>query len=99
LKALADLLALLSVVFLAIPAYHINHYAWLAARVTLTHVHIVDPELEARHQALRKKLEALRDAWTPWKAWCLHIGTATGLLAAALTFAASVHESLSPAAK
>jgi hypothetical protein len=91
-KALADGLALLSAVFLAVPAYYINHYAALASRVTLTRIRLEDPALRARHSQLLERLQTLRDGWRPWKAWCLHIGTAAALLAAALTAIASVRE-------
>ncbi len=91
-KALADVLALVSAAFLAVPAYYINHYAALASRVTLTRIRLADPELDARHRQLLEKLQKLRDEWKPWKAWCLHVGTAAGLLAAALTAIVSVRE-------
>jgi len=84
-RTLADLFALVSALFLAVPAYYINHYAALASRVSLTNIRLEGPALQARHAQLLERLQKLRDEWRPWKAWCLHIGTAAGLLAAALT--------------
>jgi hypothetical protein len=69
----------------------------LAERVTFKRIRLADPELAARHRQLSEKLQKLRDERRPWKAWCLHIGTAAGLLAAALTAIASVRELLVPA--
>lgn len=84
-KLAINLLTLLGAACLAIPAWHFNHHAALAARLSLSRITLKDEELEKRHNALLSKLQALRDDWKPWKAWLLHIGTAAGLLAAALT--------------
>jgi len=96
-KLVADSLAFLSLCFLSVPAWHINHYARLAARVTLTRVELTDPVVKERHSALLKKLSDVRDGWKPWKAWCLHIGTVSGLLAALLTVIVSVSEAMAHA--
>lgn len=84
-KLVINLLTLLSAACLAIPAWHFNHYAALAARLSLSRVTLKDEELAKQHGALLAKLQALRDDWKPWKAWLLHAGTVAGLLAAALT--------------
>lgn len=84
-KLAINLLTLLSAACLSVPAWHFNHYAALAARLSLSRVTLKDEELAKRHSALLGKLQALRDDWKPWKALLLHIGTVAGLLAAALT--------------
>jgi hypothetical protein len=96
-KLLADSFALLSLCFLSVPAWYINHYARLAARVTLTRVVLADAALKERHHALLEELATLRDGWKPWKAWCLHIGTVSGLLAGLLTLIVSAREATAPA--
>jgi len=55
---------------------------------------LVDPALIERPQRLLERLQRVRDEWRPWKAWCLHIGTVAGLLAALVTVVLSVHEAL-----
>ena len=91
-KWLADLLALVSVACLSVPAWYINRYAHLAARATLTRIRLPDPELSQIHLDLLKELRTRRDGWKPWKAWFLHIGTAAGLLAAVLTLVHTLSE-------
>jgi hypothetical protein len=76
-----DVLALVSAAFLAVPAWHLNRHAALAARMRHSRVVFKDAALSERHRALSARLEALRDDWKHWKAMCLHIGTAAGLLA------------------
>lgn len=81
---LVDFLTLASAGLLAIPAWHFNRYARLSSRATLHRIRIADAEIARKHQAVLKELQELRDSWKCWKAWCLHIGTAAGLIAAAL---------------
>jgi hypothetical protein len=94
LKLIADSLAFASLCCLSVPAWHVNRYARLAARITLNRVRLADPELARRHRALLEKLQRLRDEWKPWKAWCLHVGTSAGLLAALLTVVVSLRETV-----
>lgn len=97
-KLLADPLAFVSAGFLSIPAWYLNHYARLTSRATLKNVELPDEEMAAIHRDALEKLQVLRDGWMPWKAWCLHIGTAAALLATALVLWNSLHEPTVPGA-
>ena len=91
-KLLSDVLAFISLGFLSVPAWHLNHYAALAAKLTLKNVRIADDVAAERHRQLLKKVQDLRDQWKPWKARCLQIGTVAGLLAGLLTAWVSLRE-------
>jgi hypothetical protein len=91
-KLCADALAFLSACFLAFPAWYFNRYAHLAARATLQKVRFEDPKVAAAFRETQEDLAKLRDEWTWWKAWCLHIGTVAGLAATGLAVWISVHE-------
>jgi hypothetical protein len=97
LKLFADVLAFVSAGFLSVPAWYLNYYARLTSRATLKNVDLPDVEMAAIHSDALTKLQTLRDGWTPWKAWCLHIGTVAGLLATALALGNSLCEWLSKA--
>ncbi|MBS0380675.1 MAG: hypothetical protein JSS29_19505 [Proteobacteria bacterium] len=97
-KLLADILAFASAAFLAGPAWYFNHYAHLASRASLEKIRIEDPEVAAAFRRTEAKLAKLRDQWTWKKAWCLHLGTAAGLLATLLAVINSVSEWLHQAA-
>lgn len=85
LPILVDVLTFLSLVLLAIPAWHINHYAKLAAQLSSLRVELRMSSLAERHRQLREKINKLRDEWKPWKAWFLFLGTIAGALAAVLS--------------
>ena len=82
--------------FLAVPAWYFNRYAHLASRATLQKVQINDPAVAAAFKKTEENLAKLRDKWTPWKAWCLHLGTIAGLLATLMVVINSVCEWLHP---
>jgi hypothetical protein len=81
---IVDFMTLASAAFLAVPAWHFNHYARLSSRATLHKASISDPVIAERHTQVQSELQKLRDNWKHWKAWCLHAGTALGLGAAVL---------------
>lgn len=91
-KLCADALAFLSAFFLCFPAWYFNRYAHLASRASLEKIHLADPVVAAAFRRTEEKLAKLRDQWTPWKAWCLHLGTVAGLTATGLAVWISVHE-------
>jgi hypothetical protein len=95
-KLWADALAFVSACFLAGPAWYFNHYAHLAARATLQKVGFADPQVAAAFKRTEVKLAKLRDQWTWKKAWCLHLGTAAGLVATALAVLNGICEWLHP---
>ena len=97
-KSLADALVLISAIALAFPAWYFNRYAHLAAKSNLKNIELGEPEFQEEHKRILEELQTLRDEWRPWKAWCLHIGTVAGLLAAALTLWNGLHEKVLPAA-
>ncbi len=74
---------LLSVLLLAAPAYHLNRYAGLKSRLGKSKVRFEAAKLEQIRTDVLIELQTLQDAWSPWKAWCLHIGTVTAALACA----------------
>lgn len=95
-KGWADFLAFLSALFLAFPAWYFNKYAHLAARAARIKLNLPDPELATLFQDTKRELVELRDEWRPWKAWCLHLGTAAGLLATFLAVLSGFYEWLCP---
>jgi hypothetical protein len=95
-KLWADILAFLSAGFLAGPAWYFNHYAHLASRASLYKLNIKDEKVAAAFKRTEEKLAKLRDQWTWKKAWCLHLGTAAGLLATLLAAVNSICEWLHP---
>ena len=72
---LANLLGLVGVGLLAVPAFHVNKYALLIARLAKPKVNIRAEELERKRKETLAELERLRDGWTPKKARCLVVGT------------------------
>lgn len=82
---LQNLLGLISVVLLAIPAWHVNRYALLLARLS-PKVEVRSAAFEQRRADLQRKFQAHRDDWVPWKSWCLIVGTIAAGLSAAVPF-------------
>ena len=92
LKSVADVLALLSVAALSIPAWYANRYGYLLIKMKLKSLRLGAPEFQAQYDGLVQELQELRDGWKPWKGWCFYIGTAPGLLAAAILAWTTLHE-------
>lgn len=76
----ANLFALAGVALLALPAFHVAHYALLSARLQGKR-DILGKGLDDIADNTQKELEALRDRWGFGKFACLVLGT----LAAALS--------------
>lgn len=66
--------------------------------MNLKKLHLGEPEFQAQYAEVVKQLQELRDGWKPWKAWCFYIGTAAGLVAAALLLWNGLYEPASTAA-
>ncbi len=82
---LQNVLGLVGVMLLAVPAWHVNRYALLLARLS-PKVEIRSPAFEQRRAELQRKLQAQRDSWVPWKSWCLVGGTVAAGLSYAIPF-------------
>lgn len=97
-KFLADALALLSAVALSIPAWYANRYGRLVFKMNLKNLRLGEPEFQAQYDELVRQMQELRDGWKPWKAWCFWIGTAAGVLAAAMLLWNGLYEPVQPVA-
>lgn len=90
LKFLGDFLALAGLAIVAVPAWYANRFGHRLAKVDLDGVQFGAPEFQTKYDELIKKLKAERDDWKPWKGWCFWIGTATGLVGAAILLGADL---------
>lgn len=79
----ANVVAVVSVGLLAVPAFHVVRYAHLASRVSRKRSRMT-AELAAIADQAVKDLEALRDRWVFWKFLCLLLGTVAAGLAPVL---------------
>jgi len=83
----AQLCGLMSVVALAFPAFHAARYVELLARLqAAAAAREVAP---AAYDTAANALAERRDAWKPWKSWCLRVGTVLAGLACLLELAAA----------
>jgi hypothetical protein len=96
LKFVADILALFSAAAFSIPAWYGNRSGHLLVKMNLKSLRLGEPEFQTQYDGLVKELQEQRDGWKPWKAWSFYIGTAAGLLAAALVVWTSLHEQAPP---
>lgn len=97
LPILVDSLTFLSLVLLAVPAWHFNHYAQLSAKLSQLRIQPKVPALAKRYKELKEKAVQLRDEWKPWKARLLLLGTLAGALAAILSLVDHLRSYWSPA--
>ena len=96
LKFVGDILALLSVVAFAVPAWFANRSGHRLAQIDLKGLRLGEPEFQTQYDELVRELQEQRDGWKPWKAWCFYIGTVAGLVAAALVIYAGLTEHAAP---
>jgi hypothetical protein len=92
LKSLGDILALLSALALAFPAWYANRYGHRLAKMNLGELQLGEPQFQSQYAKLVADLQEQRDGWKPWKAWCFYIGTLAGLIAAAILLGTGLTE-------
>jgi hypothetical protein len=97
-KSLGDVLALLSALVLAFPAWYANRYGHRLAKMNLGELQLGEPQFQAQYSKLVADLQEQRDGWKPWKAGCFYVGTAAGIVAAIILLNAGLHEPIVPVA-
>jgi hypothetical protein len=75
LDLIVSLVGLVSVVCLAVPAWHINKYGRLLARLSPTKTDYADQAVQQMREQARAALQHLQIRWTAWKSNLLVAGT------------------------
>lgn len=70
-----NILGLIGIILLSVPAFYANKYANLIYRVRRSQPNYEDPTIKSDREKATKQLEAIRDQWTPFKSFCLIAGT------------------------
>jgi hypothetical protein len=75
---------LMGVVCLAVPAWHVNKYGRLVARLSESRVPFTNPAIHAAKKKAVEDLRSYQNKWTRWKSSLFLIGTFLVILSSLL---------------